>query len=42
MGQDKKLAREVEDADNERLVADLANEVPIRQVREFGAAAGRG
>jgi type IV pilus assembly protein PilB len=29
MGQDSKLAREVEDADNERLVADLANEVPI-------------
>jgi type IV pilus assembly protein PilB len=29
MGADKKLAREVEDADNERLVADLANEVPI-------------
>ena len=29
MGQDKKIAREVEDADNERLVADLANEAPI-------------
>src|SRR5271154_4124272 len=26
MGQDKKLAREVEDADNERLIADLAND----------------
>ncbi|MEI9863772.1 MAG: GspE/PulE family protein [Limisphaerales bacterium] len=29
MGQDAKLAHEVEDADNARLVADLANEVPI-------------
>jgi type IV pilus assembly protein PilB len=29
MGQDAKLAREVEDTENERLVADMANEVPI-------------
>jgi type IV pilus assembly protein PilB len=29
LGQDAKLAHEIEDANNDRLVADLANEVPI-------------